>query len=95
MKPQNTANIGFFKGLVFLFLFSIPTFGQIFMILCAIFDKGDVGRFARILLIIDIVFGLVFVLIGFLAPQLFDFIIPEIVPNENDGVQAFVAGLIG
>ena len=49
MKPQTTGNIGFFKGCLFLFLFSLEyPLGIIIQLLCAIFDKGDIGKFVSL-----------------------------------------------
>ena len=100
MKPQTTGNIGFFKGCLFLILFSIyPPIGTIIQLLFAIFDKGEVGKFARVWFVISIVFYVALIAIGFaistFAPELIPEFAPELTPGQNDNVEAFVSGLIG
>ena len=95
MKPINTNNLSFWGYIGLLILFHLPYVGDIFLFGFAIFGgKSKAGKFARIILIIQIVLGVILGIAGvFLGGEIFnDFGFPV-----DEGIEVFrnIAGFIG
>ena len=93
MKPVNTNNLSFLGYVALFLLFHTPYVGNIALLGCAIFGgKSAAGKFARIILIIQVVLGFV---LGILS-ALLDYSIPyfsdyfEYGFPVQDGVEAFL-----
>ena len=93
MKPVGTNNLSFLKYVGLFILFHLPYVGDLFLLGFAIFGgKSAAGKFARIILIIQVVLGFV---LGILS-ALLDYSIPyfsdyfEYGFPVNDGIEAFL-----